>query len=193
MDFTELCENMDYTAKDIRKYLKNNNIDITKHYRDLNKLYILKNTIKIKTVCKHYENEPFDINHNNGRMFSVACYLKNFDLVCYLAELCTNTNYDPVIIKQETLNTICFNGLIEYLKYIINLSFTYPKYYRNIMKNIDINEMIECASTNNHTELINFLVKLCKKTKNGKYKYNIIVDENMNNDTLVLLKQIGVT
>ncbi len=173
MDFTELCENMDHTAKDIRNYLKKNNIDITQHYNDLNKLYILKNPSKIKTVCEHYKKNPFDINHNNARMFSVACYLKNFELVQYLAELCTKTNYDPVIIKQDTLNTICFKGWIDCMKYIINLSFTYPKYYKNIMKNIDINEMIECASSNNHTELINFLVKLCKKIKNGSFLNNI--------------------
>lgn len=126
----------------------------------------------VRTLFEYYKNNP--INIDEGLISMIIIHLHDFELIKYLSELCTYTNYSPVHFTQSILNNVCYNNQLDMLKYIINFP-TISHHYIDIMKNINIIELLCCVHPEKHNpfDIIFYLIKYSKNNKNTytSYKY----------------------
>jgi hypothetical protein len=136
----------------------------------------------VKTFFEFYNHNPIDINKIMPPLILIS-QLKDTDIIIYIIELCTYSNYAPVNFTSinglytsdtnDLLRRVCFGKMFDLLKYIVDLPSKFPQYYGNILKDINFNDLIIVAllcSSSYESEYIgramaHFLYKTAVKNK----------------------------
>lgn len=131
----------------------------------------------VRTLFEYYKNNP--INIDEGLISMIIIHLHDFELIKYLSELCTYTDYAPVHFTQDILNNVCYHNQFDILKYIINLP-TISHNYIDIMKNINITELLCSVDPlkDKQIDIIFYLIKYSKNNKNTYTSYKCYDEED---------------
>jgi len=126
----------------------------------------------VHTLFEYYKNNP--INIDEGLISMIIIHLHDYELIKYLSELCTYTDYAPVHFTQGILNNVCYHNLLDILKYIINLP-TISHHYIDIMKNINITKLLFSVDPlkDKPFDIIFYLIKYSKNNKNTYTSYTL--------------------
>lgn len=218
MSFRDLCHNNYTTSDDLIRFLKiNYPNEFPLHQYDY--IYTLCSGCNrdhrrklVKTLFEFYNHNPIDINENI--ILPITMFLKDEQIFIYMIELCTHSNYAPIIFTQEIMNHLCCANLFGLLKYIINLPTKFPQ-YQNIdgcisapyLKHlqteniyINFNELIICVLCSDKTKLTEneFAYYLYKIAIKNKFKIDYMMETCYefefyeHEDNTPLLHQYGI-
>ncbi len=150
-----------------------------------------------KTLFEFYNHNPIDINKDI--VLPIIMFLKDEELIIYIIELCTKSNYAPIIFTKDILCQICFSNMYNLLKYIIILPSKYPQYYGNILKDINFNDLIICILLSDETKLTEneFAYYLYKTAIKNKFMIDYTMDDeeyefNEEENNTPLFHQYGI-
>ncbi len=217
MSFSDLCHNNYTTPDDLIRFLK---INYPNEFplHQYNYIYTLCSGCDrdhrrklVKTLFEFYNHNPIDINKDI--ILPIITFLEDEQIFIYMIELCTRSNYAPIIFTQGIMNHLCFANLFGLLKYIINLPTKFPQYQningslippylkhlRTGSRYINFNELITCVLCSDETKLTEneFAYYLYKTAIKNKFTIDYTTEDSEfefyeDVDNTPLLHQYGI-